>query len=372
MPIYMDIHDTTEAKTEDIALAHQMDLALQDDFNCKFVYFWHDIPNRTGFCVYEAPDKESVIKLHNKAHNPILPNQIIEVELSEVEFFLGKIADIAWSNKNSPFDGYINKTAHRTFMYLEIVNPLLLKLQISRGKFSDLLNLQKKTIKNSFLKFEGNVVSWENNNILTSFLSEENAINCAAEVQNKFTMLSEKENKKFSASMGLSLGAPVTNSDNLFGDVINLAKKLEYIAGENQIFISSTLGKVYNKLKLKTDLKNNHIKVLSSRFEDFLTRLLETVELKWNEEEFNIESLVEQFGISRAQLYRKITDLTGYSPNTFIREIRLKNALKLIEAQKGNISEIAYESGFNNPSYFSRFFFNKFGILPSEYAHNIL
>ena len=100
MPIYMDIHDTTEAKTEDIAAAHQRDLALQDKFNCKFVYFWHDIPNCTGFCVFEAPDKESVINLHNKAHVTILPNQIIEVELSEIEFFLGKIADIAWSKKN--------------------------------------------------------------------------------------------------------------------------------------------------------------------------------------------------------------------------------------------------------------------------------
>ena len=150
-----------------------------------------------------------------------------------------------------------------------------------------------------------------------------------------------------------------------------LAKKLGYIAGENQILISSSLGKVYNKLKLKTDLKNNLIKVLSSRYEVFLTRLLETIEQKWNEEEFNIDGLVKQFGMSRAQLYRRITDLTGYSPNNFIREIRLKNALKLIETQKGNISEIAYESGFNNPSYFSKCFQRRFGVLPSEYANTI-
>jgi AraC-like DNA-binding protein len=78
------------------------------------------------------------------------------------------------------------------------------------------------------------------------------------------------------------------------------------------------------------------------------------------------------FGMSKAQLYRKITDLTGYSPNNFIREIRLRNALKLIEAHKGNISEIAFESGFNNPSYFSKCFFKKFGILPSEYASSIM
>jgi AraC-like DNA-binding protein len=372
MPIYMDIHDTTEATAEDIAAAHQRDLTYQDKFNCKFVYFWHDIPNRTGFCVFEAPNKESVINLHNKTHVTVLPNQIIEVEISEIEFFLGKIADIAWSKRNSPFDGYISETVHRAIMDLEIVNPLTLRAQISKSKFVELLNSQKKIIKNSFLKYEGNVVSWENNSIITSFLSEENAINCAVDIQKKFTNVSEKDNHKLSFSMGLNFGAPVTKSDNLFGDVINLAKKLGYIAGDNKILMSSSLGKVYNKLKSETGTKNDFITVLNSRYEEFLIRLLETIEQKWNEEEFNIDSLVEQFGMSRAQLYRRIMDLTGHSPNNFIRDIRLKNALKLIEAQKGSISEIAYESGFNNPSYFSRCFHKKFGILPSTYAHSLL
>ena len=372
MPIFMDIHDTTGVSVEDIAAAHQRDLALQDKYHCKFVYFWHDIPNHTGFCVFEAREKEAVINLHNNTHVTVSPNQIIEVELNEIEFFLGKIADIAWSKRNSPFDGYINKTAHRTIMYMEIVNPLLFKLQNNKKKYADILNHQKQLIKNSFLKYEGNVVSWGNDNILTSFLSKENGIYSAADIRTKFTRLSEEENIKFSISIGLNFGAPVTKSNNLFGDVIDLAKKLGYIAGENQILISSSLGETYNKLKSKTDLQNNCSKIVGSHYENFLAMLVETIEQKWNKKEFNIDSLVKQFGVSRAQLYRKITDLTGHSPNNFIREIRLKNALKLIETQKGNISEIAYESGFNNPSYFSKCFQKKFGVLPSEYANALV
>ena len=371
MPIYMDIHDTTEATVEDVAADHQRDFALQDDFNCKFIYFWHDIPNKTGFCVFEAPEKECVINLHNASHGHT-PNQIIEVELSEVEFFLGKVADIAWNKKNTPFDGYINETAHRTIKYLEINNPLLLKLQINKGKYAELVGCQKKIIKDSYLKFEGNVITWENSSVLTSFLSEENAIECAAEIQNKFYDISKEENLNLSVQMGLNFGAPVTKSDDLFGDVISLAKKLGHIAGENLVLISSSLGKAYNELKTKAGFKNGFIKVLNSRNENFLVKLFESVEKNWNKEEFNIDSLVKQFGMSRAQLYRKITDLTGHSPNNFIREVRLKNALKMIEEQKGSISEIAYGSGFNNLSYFSRCFFKKFGILPSEYAHNIV
>ena len=369
MPIYMDIHDTTGATVEDVAADHQRDFALQDDYNCKFIYFWHDIPNNTGFCVFEAPEKECVINLHNASHGHT-PNQIIEVDLSKVEFFLGKVAEIAWNKKNHPFEGYISKTAHRAVMSMEINNPLSLKLRINKDKFADLLDLKKKIIKDSLLKFEGNVVSWTNNNILTSFLAEENAINCAVMIQNKLTKLSEAEGKFTGVSTGLSFGAPVTKSEDIFGDVISLAKKLAYTAGENHILISSSLGKVYNRLK--TNLKNNHIKVLSSRYEDFLTRFVELIEQKWNEEELNINSLIKQFGMSRAQFYRKIKDLTGHSPNNFIREIRLKNAVKMIEERKGSISEIAYESGFNNPSYFSRCFFKRYGIQPSEYARGIL
>lgn len=371
MPVYMDIHDTTEATVEDVAADHQRDFALQDKFNCKFIYFWHDIPNNTGFCVFEAPEKECVINLHNASHGHT-PNQIIEVELSEVEFFLGKVAEIAWNKKNLPFEGYISKTAHRAIMSLEINNPLFLKLQINKDKFTEAKILQKKIINDSLLKLEGNKISSENGNILISFLSEENAIDCAADIHNRFLTLLIDGNLKTNISIGLSFGAPVTESDDLFGDVISLARKLVYIAGENKILISSSLAKAYNAFKLKTGIKNGIMKVLTSREENFLNSLFEFFKKNWNKEDFKIDSLVKQFNMSRTQLYRRILDLTGHSPNAFIREVRLKNALKMIEERRGSISEIAFESGFNSPSYFSRCFFKKFGIHPSEYAHKIV
>ncbi|MEJ2105665.1 MAG: AraC family transcriptional regulator, partial [Ignavibacteriaceae bacterium] len=203
---------------------------------------------------------------------------------------------------------------------------------------------------------------------MISFLSEENAINFAADIQYKFCNLPNKENLKATVSIGMNFGAPVTKSDDLFGDVISLARRLGYIAGENKILISSSLAKAYNAFKLKSGIKNGFMKVLTLRYENFLNSFFESLEKNWNKEDFTIDNLVKQFSMSRAQLYRRILDLTGHSPNTFIREVRLKNALKMIEAQKGSISEIAYGSGFNNPSYFSRCFFKKYGIQPSEYA----
>jgi AraC-like DNA-binding protein len=59
--------------------------------------------------------------------------------------------------------------------------------------------------------------------------------------------------------------------------------------------------------------------------------------------------------------------LTGKSPNNFISDYRLKRALALLKTNRGNISEIAFETGFSSPSYFSKCFQKRYGHLPSDY-----
>jgi AraC-like DNA-binding protein len=60
--------------------------------------------------------------------------------------------------------------------------------------------------------------------------------------------------------------------------------------------------------------------------------------------------------------------LTGKSPNTFIKEYRLNRALQLLDSQVLNISEIAFETGFNSPAYFTRAFKKQFGLLPTNFT----
>jgi len=96
---------------------------------------------------------------------------------------------------------------------------------------------------------------------------------------------------------------------------------------------------------------------------------MQLTEQIWNDEDFNVVDFSKKIGLSKAQLYRKVTALTGNSPNEFINNYRLNRALKFLEKKHGNISEIAYESGFSNPSYFSKCFHKRYGILPSEYAN---
>jgi AraC-like DNA-binding protein len=77
--------------------------------------------------------------------------------------------------------------------------------------------------------------------------------------------------------------------------------------------------------------------------------------------------LAEKLAVSQSLLYKKINSLTGTSPSELIKKLRLNKAAKLIESNTGNISEIALEVGFNNPSYFTECFKKQFGVAPSQY-----
>lgn len=119
-------------------------------------------------------------------------------------------------------------------------------------------------------------------------------------------------------------------------------------------------------LQIKADAKPEEIKV-SSMDEKFLERTQKIVSEHISDQDFNIEKLGELVGMSRSQLHRKLTALVNLSPTAFVRSIRLKRAASLIRQKSGTISEIAFEVGFNNLSYFAKSFKEQYGVLPSGY-----
>ena len=82
-----------------------------------------------------------------------------------------------------------------------------------------------------------------------------------------------------------------------------------------------------------------------------------------------IVKLERAMALSQMQLYRKLKALTGQTPSLFIRSVRLQKAMQLLKTTDLNISEIAYEVGFNDPAYFSRTFHEVFGAPPSGFRN---
>ena len=68
--------------------------------------------------------------------------------------------------------------------------------------------------------------------------------------------------------------------------------------------------------------------------------------------------------MSQSQLYRKTIELTGLSPNVFLKEFRLEKAKELMSKQRYSISQITYDAGFTSPSYFTKCFKKNYGLLP--------
>jgi AraC-like DNA-binding protein len=87
-----------------------------------------------------------------------------------------------------------------------------------------------------------------------------------------------------------------------------------------------------------------------------------------DDSDFNVEMLTKEVGISRAQLHRKMKEMTGISTSEFIRNIRLEQAARLLKEQKINVTQVAYTVGFSNLAHFSTIFRKHFGVSPSEYA----
>jgi signal transduction histidine kinase/ligand-binding sensor domain-containing protein/DNA-binding response OmpR family regulator len=109
-----------------------------------------------------------------------------------------------------------------------------------------------------------------------------------------------------------------------------------------------------------------HIKV-TSLDEKLVEDAVKYVEKNMERPDLSVEELSRQLGMSRVHLYKRMRQVTGKTPIEFIRVMRLKRAAQLLRESQLNVSEIAYRVGFNNPKYFSNYFKQEFGVLPSVY-----
>lgn len=102
--------------------------------------------------------------------------------------------------------------------------------------------------------------------------------------------------------------------------------------------------------------------------DELMTRVMKSINAHINDNDFSIEILAQEVGISRAHLHRKIKDITGVATGKFIRNIRMQQAARLILEGKVNCSDVAYHVGFCDNAYFSTVFKQYYGVSPTEYA----
>jgi signal transduction histidine kinase/DNA-binding response OmpR family regulator len=138
------------------------------------------------------------------------------------------------------------------------------------------------------------------------------------------------------------------------------------VQARNLIQLRQTLRERFGRAVI---LKPSEMSV-SSVDEIFLDKVLAAVEAHLDEEDFGVEELGREVGMSRSQIHRKLRALTNQTPTLLIRSIRLERGAELLRQKAGSVAEIAYRVGFGSQAYFTKCFRERFGSTPTEYARN--
>jgi signal transduction histidine kinase/ligand-binding sensor domain-containing protein/DNA-binding response OmpR family regulator len=140
------------------------------------------------------------------------------------------------------------------------------------------------------------------------------------------------------------------------------------------------LSKIKNILILQNTYKQTYKKQMNVQLQEaplqnedekLLRGIVEYIERNILNDNLSVEELSRQMNMSRGSLYNKVLMLTGKSPVEFIRSIRLKKAVYLLQNSQMTISQICYEVGFNTPKYFTKLFKEEYNSLPSAYMNSI-
>ncbi len=100
----------------------------------------------------------------------------------------------------------------------------------------------------------------------------------------------------------------------------------------------------------------------------FLRRAFDAIEKHLSDYQFDVDQLARALAVSRRQLFRKLKTVTGDTPHTLIRTMRLKRAAQLLRHSQMTVTEITYAVGFSDLKHFRELFREQFGMLPGEYA----
>ena len=232
MPIFLDRHDMVEQSAEDTAKLHVKDLEIQDQYGVRFLTYWYDAERRTTFCLVDAPDKETADKVHAEAHGYVA-NEMIAVDLSAVEAFLGRIQDPP-SAKTTP----ISDSAFRAIMFTDMVGSTEMTTRLGDTMAVELLKAHDAIIRRSLEQHGGSEVKHLGDGIMASFYDVPASVACAVKIQEELASYNEKGETPIRVRIGIHAGVPIEEGDDLFGSAVQMAARICDIAQADAILIS--------------------------------------------------------------------------------------------------------------------------------------
>lgn len=359
MPIFMDLHVVPGVNAKDVADAHSMDVLMEKEHSCKCLTYWIDELRGYVFCLIDAPDKESVVELHSRAHG-LVPNKIIEVDASLVQAFLGRITDPENAYVTESGLVILDDTSYRVIMHLRLPDSAMLQQVMGREVAGHLLRELTADIKQQVVKSNGRVVSHSADEVIASFVEGRQAL-AAAQV-----LLSQAEAKAPRLlRIALHAGEPVAQSDKLFGDAVELLRRLNFFAGTAGIVVTSAIRELISADRWSE--AGNQVQWHDARHEQFISELLQVLDQQATRESFDMSACSKALGLSESALYRRLAQLFGQAPNQLLRSYRLQRSLAPLRSAETSVAQVGFSVGFASASYFSKCFREQYGMSPQAY-----
>ncbi len=237
MPIFMDRHDFRGLTPEQLAAAHAKDLEVQGKYGVRFLTYWYDEERATGFCLIDAPDEATARRVHAEAHGNVATH-IIQVDLSAVEAFLGRIADPA---ADTPGAAIVMGAAFRAVMFTDLVDSTRMTTRLGDARSVEMVRTHDAMVRRSLADAKGREIKHTGDGIMASFTEDAAAVTCGCAIQHAFDAFNRNSPEKLRLRIGIHSGEPVEDSNDLFGATVQIAARICQDAATDSIVVSDVV-----------------------------------------------------------------------------------------------------------------------------------
>jgi class 3 adenylate cyclase len=235
MPIFMDRHQLAGATAQQVAEAHLKDLAIQDRYGVKFLTYWFDEARGSNFCLVQAPDRQTADRVHREAHGDVA-TAMVEVDLATVEAFLGRVSDPEPAPR-----GYAAELGPglRAVMFTDIVNSTEMTARLGDRRSVDIIRAHDSLVRRALAAHAGREVKHTGDGIMASFTDIAAAVACGRAILRAFAEYNQSSREPIRVKIGIHMGEPVEDSNDLFGSTVQMAARLCQAASPDSMVVSA-------------------------------------------------------------------------------------------------------------------------------------
>ena len=233
MALFLDRHVVPGVTAEEVAEAHRSDVAVQEKYHVRYVTYWFDDDDHTVFCLAEGPDADAVRTVHREAHGLIADN-LIEVGEGPMNAFLGD------PPRHPVGEAYVD-SAVRVIFFTDICDSTMRTMELGDEAFMALLRAHDEIVRAALAHKSGREVKHTGDGIMASFTSVQAAVEAGIEIQRGLASRNATAEHPLHLRIGISVGEPVTQSDDLFGAAVQLSARLCSVASPGGISVSNTV-----------------------------------------------------------------------------------------------------------------------------------